>query len=37
MYTVYIIYSIIGDIFYIGSTGDNLSTRLRKHNSNHKG
>jgi putative endonuclease len=34
---VYILYSITKDRYYIGHTGDDLSKRLRKHNSNHKG
>ncbi len=37
MYTVYILYSIIRNKYYIGFTSDELSERLRKHNSNHKG
>ena len=36
-YHVYILYSPIKDKYYIGHTGDELSERLRKHNSNHKG
>jgi putative endonuclease len=34
---VYILHSPSLDRYYIGHTGDNLSERLRKHNSNHKG
>ena len=37
MYTVYILFSIIRNHYYIGYTGDGLEERLRKHNSNHKG
>jgi putative endonuclease len=33
----YILYSSSLDKFYIGHTGDELSERLRRHNSNHKG
>jgi putative endonuclease len=34
---LYIIYSRLLDKYYIGHTGEELSERLRKHNSNHKG
>mgnify|MGYP003413246642 CR=1 FL=1 len=34
---VYILYSKSKDQYYVGFTGDNLSERIRKHNSNHKG
>ncbi|RZK13119.1 MAG: GIY-YIG nuclease family protein [Flavobacterium sp.] len=34
---LYILHSSSLDKFYIGHTGDELSTRLRKHNTNHKG
>ncbi|OQP48007.1 excinuclease ABC subunit C [Niastella yeongjuensis] len=34
---VYILRSPSLDRYYIGHTGDDLSQRLRKHNSNHKG
>ena len=34
---IYILYSKIADQYYVGSTGDDLQERLRKHNSNHKG
>ncbi|MDL2261878.1 GIY-YIG nuclease family protein [Bacteroidales bacterium OttesenSCG-928-I21] len=34
---LYIIYSEILDKYCIGSTGDNLDERLRRHNSNHSG
>ncbi|SFT75946.1 putative endonuclease [Lishizhenia tianjinensis] len=37
MYKVYILYSNTLNKFYIGYTGDNIQTRLKKHNSNHKG
>ena len=37
MFYVYIIYSPTKDKYYIGSTGDSLEKRVRKHNSNHKG
>ena len=33
----YILYSSTADKFYIGFTGDELSERLRKHNTNHAG
>ena len=36
-YSVYILYSSTLNKYYIGSTGDSLEERLRKHNSNHKG
>jgi putative endonuclease len=36
-FKLYILYSDSIDKFYIGHTGDELSERLRKHNSNHKG
>ena len=35
-YYFYILYSIIKDRYYIGHT-NNLTERIRKHNSNHKG
>ena len=34
---MYILYSKTIDSYYIGSTCDELSERLGKHNSNHKG
>ncbi len=34
---LYILHSKTIDSYYIGSTCDELSERLRKHNSNHKG
>src|SRR4051812_518920 len=37
MFFVYIIYSFSKDKYYVGHTGEGLSERLRKHNSNHKG
>ncbi|MFM9911213.1 MAG: GIY-YIG nuclease family protein [Chitinophagaceae bacterium] len=37
MCTCYILYSFIRNKFYIGSTCDLLSERIRKHNTNHKG
>ena len=33
----YIIYSALKDRYYIGHTGEELTERLRKHNSNHNG
>lgn len=33
----YILYSEKLDRYYIGSTGDDINERLRRHNSNHKG
>ena len=36
-YFVYILYSDSLNKFYIGTTGDFLQKRLRKHNSNHSG
>ena len=36
-YLVYILHSNSFNKFYIGSTGDDISERLRRHNSNHKG
>ena len=37
MYTVYILYSISADKYYVGHTGDDIQERIRKHLSNHKG
>ena len=37
MWTVYILYSAILNRYYVGYTGDELSQRLRRHNTNHKG
>jgi putative endonuclease len=36
-YFVYIIFSKSKDKYYVGSSGDILETRIRKHNSNHTG
>ena len=36
-HVVYILYSHKKDRYYIGSTSDEISERLRRHNSNHKG
>ncbi|MES1214947.1 MAG: GIY-YIG nuclease family protein [Bacteroidota bacterium] len=36
-FIVYIIYSASLDRFYIGYTGDEINSRLNKHNANHKG
>ncbi|MFN9116147.1 MAG: GIY-YIG nuclease family protein, partial [Bacteroidota bacterium] len=36
-YYTYILYSVQRDRYYIGSTGDHLEERLRRHNTNHKG
>jgi putative endonuclease len=37
MYTCYILFSPTRNKYYIGHTSDELSERLRKHISNHKG
>ena len=37
MYTVYILYSVSANKFYIGFTGDPVEMRLRKHLAIHKG
>ena len=37
MFTFYILYSATLDKYYIGHTGDDISERLRRHNSSHKG
>jgi putative endonuclease len=37
IFHVYILYSPSLNKFYIGYTGEDLSERIRKHNSNHKG
>jgi len=37
MSSFYILYSKNIDKFYVGATCDSLESRLRKHNSNHKG
>jgi putative endonuclease len=36
-FAVYIIYSPSLDRYYIGFTGDEINSRLKKHNANHKG
>jgi putative endonuclease len=36
-YTVYILFSSSKNKYYIGFTGDDITERLRKHNTNHKG
>ena len=36
-YYLYILYSDKLDKYYIGYSGDELTARIRKHNSNHKG
>ena len=36
-FQVYIIYSASLDKFYVGYTGDEINSRLHKHNANHKG
>jgi putative endonuclease len=33
----YILYSALADRYYIGHTTEDITERLRKHNSNHKG
>jgi putative endonuclease len=37
IFKVYILYSALRDRYYVGFTSEELSERLRKHNSNHKG
>ena len=37
MYKVYILYSGLKDKYYVGSSGDDLFQRIRRHNSKHKG
>ena len=37
MYTVYILYSVFRDRYYVGFTGDNILNRLKKHNTMHSG
>ena len=34
---LYILYSAQLDRYYVGSSGDDMQERLRRHNSNHKG
>lgn len=36
-YKTYILFSPTKNRFYIGSTSDELSQRIRRHNTNHKG
>ena len=36
-YTVYILYSTSRNKYYVGYTGEDVSVRLCKHNSNHSG
>ena len=36
-FSVYILHSAIKDKYYVGFTGDDLTERIRKHNSNHTG
>jgi putative endonuclease len=37
MFIVYILFSLTKNRYYVGYTADELSERIRKHNSNHKG
>jgi putative endonuclease len=37
MNSVYILFSLKLNKYYVGSSSDDLSVRIRKHNSNHKG
>ncbi len=37
IFHIYILYSSNANKYYVGYTGDELSSRLQKHNSNHKG
>jgi putative endonuclease len=37
MFHLYILFSPIKNKYYVGSTGDILEERIRKHNTNHKG
>jgi GIY-YIG catalytic domain len=37
MFSFYILFSSNLDKYYIGHTGDDITERIRKHNSNHKG
>jgi len=37
MYHVYILFSSTKNRYYTGFTGDDLSERIRRHNSQHKG
>ena len=36
-YLTYILFSASRNKFYIGSTGDSIEERIRRHNSNHSG
>ena len=36
-FKVYILFSESADKYYVGSTGDAIENRIRKHNSNHNG
>ena len=36
-YNMYILFSVIKNRYYVGYTGDDLTERIRKHNTNHKG
>lgn len=36
-YHVYILFSGIRNKYYVGCTGDELTDRIRKHNSDHRG
>ncbi len=37
MYTFYILYSALADVYYVGHTGDAMAERLRRHLSDHHG
>ena len=37
IYSFYILYSVTRDKYYVGHTGLEITERLKKHNSNHKG
>ena len=37
MFKLYILWSDSRKRYYVGTTGDSLDQRLRKHNTNHKG
>jgi putative endonuclease len=37
MFHLYILFSSTKNKYYVGSTGDSLEERIRKHNTNHKG
>lgn len=36
-FSVYILFSVSKNKYYVGFTADDLNERIRKHNSNHKG